>query len=88
MTIWHELAASPITETSGHLLLWRADWVDEDFNPTGVLVGYFQEGASPDEEHFKVADFVACHDEYIHRDLYDRAEWPTHWADHPLPPTT
>lgn len=87
MTQWRDLTANPITETSDHLLLWREDWIEEDFCPTGVLMGFFQEGAAPGEAHYGIAGYNSTHDEYIYRQLYDPAEWPTHSAEVPTGPT-
>lgn len=73
------------TPTGEPYLLWREDWMCEDFNPTGVRDGWFQEG-EPGEAYFGVARFCSCHDTYENLQLFDPAEWPTHYAEKPQGP--
>jgi hypothetical protein len=72
-------------ETTGVMLLWCEDWVDEEFNPSGIKAGYFQEG-DVGEAHFNVAGFIPDQDEYISLHIYDPELWPTHWMPEPEPP--
>lgn len=38
---WFNIKTAPLDSTP--VLLWSKEWIDEDFNPSGVVDGYFQE---------------------------------------------
>lgn len=72
--IWMPIDSAP--KTGDPVWLWNDEWVDEDYNPTGVMDGYW-------DEHFDdipggtwvVAGWSSCHDVYG-----SYAAVPTHWA--------
>ena len=53
------------------VLLFSEDFIDEDFNPTGIVDGYWQ-----DDEGWVIWQWNNC------QDCYDtvRGAQPTHWA--------
>jgi hypothetical protein len=57
--------------------LWSEDWIDEDYNPTGVMDGYWDENYDDiPGGTWVVAGWNSCHDCY---DSFPAAD-PTMWA--------
>lgn len=87
--MWAERAAQveamgwrPITDKSNPphgvpVLLWAEEWVDEDFNPTGVRVGHFTEG-----DGYTSCGWDARQDVFTTEDESS----PTLWVPLPQPP--
>ena len=85
---WFDLAAQvedmrwrPIADKGAPhgipVLLWKEEWVDEDFNPTGVRFGHFIEG-----EGYTSCGWNACQDTFTTED----ESYPTLWSYLPQPP--
>lgn len=41
MNIWYDIKLAP--KNGVPVLLWSKDFIDEDFNPSGTIDGYFDE---------------------------------------------
>jgi len=65
---WNNIATAPADEP---LWLWAPDWVDEDFNPSGVKDGFWS-----DADGWVVWGWDACNDVFT---TIDGAN-PTKWA--------
>jgi hypothetical protein len=80
---WCVIKGEP--EDSYPCLLWHQDWIDPDFNPTGVRQGFWgPHPDDPDQECWIVARWNPCHDVWE----TERAEpQPSHWRPMPAPPT-
>ena len=85
---WSAVDAETWDMNRNEVLLWNAKWIDEDFEPTGIRIGYFQEEVrSPSGiGFFTVSVFIPDQDGYTERHLEDPADWPTHWRPHVAPP--
>lgn len=84
---WRKIEIEKWESEIGAVLLFKAEWIDEDFNPEGILIGYFQQGLY-NEEHFVVADFEPNQDCYYGRDIYNKEEWPTYYMRFPTRPAS
>lgn len=85
--IWKSIQNTPPGD-GVEVLLFSAEWIDEDFNPTGVRPGFAEDNAS----RWVIARWSAHHHEYItdHIEVKPfRNGLPTHWASiHPLIPVS
>jgi hypothetical protein len=63
----------PDPEDGGDFLLFNEKWIDEDFNPKGVRIGFYNPDVS--DTGWTSARWSPSHDEYITKN--DDA--PTHW---------
>lgn len=85
--IWKSIQNTPPGD-GVEVLLFSAEWIDEDFNPTGVRPGFAEDNAS----RWVIARWSAHHHEYIteHIEVKPfRNGLPTHWASiHPLIPAS
>lgn len=54
------------------LLCYHTDWIDEDFNPTGIREGFYNPNGDPDD--WTTAKWNNCSDRYM--TFYDT---PSHW---------
>ena len=68
--MWQSMNSAPLDSTP--VLLWHKDFVDEDFNPSGVIDGYFSADA---DCGWIGAIWNGC------QDCWDTIEWlePSHW---------
>lgn len=76
MINWRPITTAPMDSTP--VLLWAKEFMDEDFNPSGVIDGYW----SGDVDCGWIgAVWNGCHD------CWDTREWlePSHWAPKTVP---
>jgi len=65
---WQDIVSAPKDGTV--LLLWSADWVDEDFNHTGIVEGFWS-----DDDGWITCIWDAYQDEYCTARGYLPSKW-------------
>jgi hypothetical protein len=73
LVIWLPISEAPKNDP---LLLFATDFIDEDFNPSGIVDGFWN-----DETGWTIWRWNGCHDCY---DTIEGAE-PTHFARKEIP---